>query len=995
MNSEKDKVKTRTEYSATNITVATISRVAAILLGFFSRVVLTQVLSVDYVGINGLFLEIINILSLSELGVGSAITYALYKPVARNDIEKQKSLIRVFRNIYFIIAGIVCALGLVLIPFLGIIMKNKPNVENLTLLYLLYLCNAVVSYFMVYKRTLIDAHQLGYIGTLYQTSLWTAQSLVQMIVLYFTRNFALYLSVMIVASLVNNILISRKADKLYPFLKDKDVKPLPKHEKREIVKNIKAMLMHKVGNVVITSSDNLMLSSIVGIIATGMYSNYYLVIGSIRQILSEVFKSVTASVGNLGVRENRDRFKKIFEAMFFMGQWMFGFCAICLYECLDPFVAQNFGEGYVFTRDVTLILCINFYATGMRQATLVFRDSMGLFKYDRYKAIPEAIINIAASIILGRKLGTTGIFIGTLVSTVLTSFWVEPYVLYKKALNRSPVIYFAKYGVYALITAGLWLLSDYLCNLVSGGYWRVCLLRLCICIVVVNVGYLAAYFWTPEFKLLLQKGLRLIETKLARFGIGGRKAKGKAAEDRATDDKATEGKAAEDKATEDRAAESKAAVKEITATESAVGENPADTGGLKEAIPDVLAGEASGKALAAFLTLVGNSLNKEKKDVSHVLDGMESHEIGEVVQLAEYHEVLPFLFDYSDNILNYHSHTIEVHSVRAVMQSYRMTALTGYIIRVLSEAGIDTILLKGCGIAAYYPVPEYRTFGDVDILLKEPARIEEACEILAAHKCVKKANQDANHHVEMLYDGKYVIELHTTVVEDFDNRRVNRMLRNILKAKGGKSYVPCRCEYMEGVSFDSLQPEDNAFALLLHMLQHFLRSGFGFRLICDWNVFWQQELNDGQKEEYLDMVTECGIKYFSDIVTSICVDYLGLPLSCVAWMDLPEKNSDFVELESDFLAEILKCDRFGMTDTERTVVLRDDSIISYVREFHHQTCLNYPKASKVFIIWPALWILSFIRFIRNNKDIRKVSTTEVLKNAGKRGKLASELHIWQ
>lgn len=503
----------RTEHSARNTTAAVIGRMMAILLGFVSRVVFTHTLSTDYVGINGLFTDILNVLALSELGVGTAITYALYKPIAEKDIEKQKSLMQLYKSFYRIVAAIVCVAGLLVIPFMDVLIKDQPAVDYLVLIYLMYLANSVVSYLLIYKKTLIDAHQLSYITVLYQMFFQVLHNALQIVVLLVTKNYILYLSMLIICTIAGNICISRKADKMYPYLKDKNVKPLPKEEKDSIYQNIRAMLMHKVGNVIVNNTDNLLLSALVGTLSVGRYSNYFLVIGSVRQVLNQVFQGITASVGNMGVEESKERIHKIFDASFFVGQWMYGMAAICLYEAVDLFVGISFGEQYVFPVDVTLILCVNFYLTGMRQATLVFRDSMGLFRYDRYKSLAEAAINLVVSLILGHFYGTIGVFLGTMISTVTTSLWVEPYVLYKYRLQTSSAPYFVRYGLYAGVTILLGVGVHQLCGLITGNVWAMCFGRMLVSFVVVNLVYLVLYHRTREFRLLMQKALEIVKRR--------------------------------------------------------------------------------------------------------------------------------------------------------------------------------------------------------------------------------------------------------------------------------------------------------------------------------------------------------------------------------------------------------------------------------------------------------------------------------------------------
>ena len=507
------KQKSRTEYSVVNTTVAFTAQVAAILMGFFTRVVFTRTLSEGYVGINGLFTDILNILSLSELGVGTAITYALYGPIARKDIKKQQILMQMFRSFYKITAAFVLGAGLCLVPFLNVLMKDRPDVDHLVLIYLLYLLNSVVSYLLVYKKTLVDAHQMNYITVLNHNGFLILQDVCQIVVLLFTRNFVLFLIVAVVCTISANICMSRKADSLFPYLREKCDEKLPQEERQNIFRNVKAMLMHKIGNVVVNNTDNLLISSFVGVVTAGIYSNYYLVIGSVRQVLDQALLGVAASVGNLGVTEDKEKVSQIFEQLFFIGYWVFGFAGICLFELLNPFVELAFGKKYLFRREIVLILCINFFINGMRRAVLIFKESMGLFWYDRYKAVAEAILNLGISIVLVTHFGVTGVFMGTFCSTVFTSVWVEPYVIYKYRIQKPVTTFFIRYGVYLIVMAGIWTITEFCCNWVQGGPLILMLYRGIVCVVVPNILLWIIYRKTESWK----RTSRLLQRIVSKF----------------------------------------------------------------------------------------------------------------------------------------------------------------------------------------------------------------------------------------------------------------------------------------------------------------------------------------------------------------------------------------------------------------------------------------------------------------------------------------------
>lgn len=511
------KKPTRTEYSVRNTMVSIVSRVAAIVMGYLLRVVFTHTLSESYVGLNGLFIDIISVLSLSEMGIGTAITYALYRPVAEGDIEKQKSLMLLIRRFYWVVVAVVAVLGCGLIPFMRLLIRDYQDVEHLTLIYLLYLINTICSYLLIYKKTMLDAQQKMYIGVFYQTLSWVVQDALKIVALLVWHDFILFLAIGIVSTLLCNIFISRAADRNYPYLRDKVSEKLPEKEKKEIFANVRAMMMHKVGMVVVNNTDNLVLSACVGLLSVGSYSNYYLVLMSLRQILDQLYQGIAASVGNLGVMEDERRVKRVFEATGFIGQWVYGVVFICLFELLNPFIELSFGKQYLFPREVLFVLCLNFYINGLRNAVLTFRDSMGLFWHDRYKAIAEAALNVALSLILVRYTGVIGVFLGTLFSMLLTSCWIEPYILYKHGFKCSCGGYFLRQGIYCALTAAVWLLTGCVCRMATAAVTNPCaelVIRMAVCAVVPNVLFLAIYCRTADFKYALNKGVVFLKDKL-------------------------------------------------------------------------------------------------------------------------------------------------------------------------------------------------------------------------------------------------------------------------------------------------------------------------------------------------------------------------------------------------------------------------------------------------------------------------------------------------
>ena len=313
--------------------------------------------------------------------------------------------------------------------------------------------------------------------------------------------------------------MSKKADSLFPYLKETCKEKLPQEERHGIFRNVKAMLMHKLGNVIVNNTDNLLISSFVGVVTAGIYSNYFLIIGSVRQVMDQAMLGVAASVGNLGVTEEKEKIGQIFDRLFFIGYWLAGFAGVCLLELLNPFVELAFGKKYLFPKEVVLVLCINFFINGTRRAVLIFKESMGLFWYDRYKAVAEAILNLVISILLVTHFGVVGVFVGTFCSTVLTSVWVEPYVIYKYRLEKPVSTFFIKYAGYLGIMAAVWAVTEYCCRFICGNAFFVLAIRLIICLIVPNVLLWLVYRRTTEWKELWRLQKKIIEKIFA----GGKK----------------------------------------------------------------------------------------------------------------------------------------------------------------------------------------------------------------------------------------------------------------------------------------------------------------------------------------------------------------------------------------------------------------------------------------------------------------------------------------
>lgn len=441
----------RTKKSLRNVLVTVELQVVSILIGFFVRQYFIRSLGTSYLGLNGLFDNVLSMLSLAELGFSTAIMFFLFKPIAENDQYQIKILMNYFKKIYTGIGLIIFTVGIFIIPALPIFVKTEFKFREVVIYYIIYLAATSVTYLFSYKKTLLIAYQEKYITSIITYTLFILLNLCQILILNFTHNYFFFLAAMLTFNLFEGLLVNYITNKKYPFIKDAIKDTISKGQKAEIIKNVKALFNHRIGGVVINGTDNLVIAAYVGLSHVGIYSNYYLIINAINIIIGQVFAGIAASVGNLSTTDNKKRLYEIYNIGLYINALIFITVTIILWFLMSDFIRVWIGTEYVMSNAVVIVILVNFLINGMRRITIIYRDSLGLYWYDRYKPFIESIINLVVSIILAQIIGIAGVFIGTLVSMVLTSFWVEPYVVYKYGFGIKLRQYFRKYAFYGFI----------------------------------------------------------------------------------------------------------------------------------------------------------------------------------------------------------------------------------------------------------------------------------------------------------------------------------------------------------------------------------------------------------------------------------------------------------------------------------------------------------------------------------------------------------------
>lgn len=508
--------KSRTTYTTLNILSGCIGQLTQTLFNFINRMVFARCLSKEYLGINGLFVDILSALSLAELGIGTAIVYELYTTLAKNDEEKTMILMNFYKKVYRVIGICVGVIGVILIPFLPYFIAEPPKIkESIYVIYLFYLTNTVVSYFYTYKRSIIIADQKNYIVTTVQIMSRIIQDILQIIVLVVTKNFILYLTCQIVMTVTYNILVSCIADRMYPIIKKETKSKLPKEDKKKLIINIKALMIRKVGGVLVSSTDNIIISSVLGLVQTGLVSNYYLLSTTLNSILSQVFNGVTASVGNVNALESKQKKIKMFYIVNFVNFWLYGWCAVSYAVVSNDIIKVVFGADYLIKGFACICVAINLYTYGMQNAIWTYRNTLGVFDNGKYLALLTGLLNVILSIIMGKIYGISGILFATFISRLLTNIWYDPYSIFKYGFGEKVFSYYKRY-ISMFVVIILTYFATYACcipfesNINNMYILLIC--KLVVCIIIPNVVFAFVYRKSEEFSYLKEKAFHIIKT---------------------------------------------------------------------------------------------------------------------------------------------------------------------------------------------------------------------------------------------------------------------------------------------------------------------------------------------------------------------------------------------------------------------------------------------------------------------------------------------------
>ena len=442
----------RTKNTLRNIFTGLVSKVFVLALPFVVRTIVIYKLGAEYVGLSSLFTSILQVLNVTELGFASAIACTMYDPIAKNDTKKICEAITLLKTVYRIVGSTILVLGLGLIPALHLLIKEGvPNDVNIYILYLVHLANTVVSYFFYgYKNTILSANQRYDVINRVDAIVSIVRGVIQIAVLLFFSNYYLYIITLPIFSMVTNILINRYSNTLYPELNAKTKSSL--RGLRKISKQIGGIAIGRISLMCRNSFDSIILSTVIGLNAVAIYSNYYLIFSSITGVLSVILTSMAASVGNSlsldSIKKNQNdhiKFDFYYEAIV-------AFCTICLFMLYQPFMILWVGENLTFPFETMVLFCLYFYVNQLAQVRSVYSEAAGLWWHFRYLTVGEMIANLVLNIGLGYWVGVNGIIFATIITAFLGSFLGCSYITYRKLFDSSPKEFYLNNLIYFIVT---------------------------------------------------------------------------------------------------------------------------------------------------------------------------------------------------------------------------------------------------------------------------------------------------------------------------------------------------------------------------------------------------------------------------------------------------------------------------------------------------------------------------------------------------------------
>lgn len=493
----------RTRKSINNILMGFFNQFVMLILSFVSRTIFIKFLGIELLGVNGLFSDVLNLLSMADLGFNTAMVYSFYKPIAENNTKKISALINFYKKIYNIIAITITIIGLAILPFIDLIVNTDKDIPLLKIYYLFALAGVVISYLFVYKTSIITADQKNYIVVRITIITNFIKTIIQIISLIIFKNYILYLLINLIGNFLNNYIASKKAVTLYPYIKEKN--KLNLEDKKDIFKNIKSIFLYKLSSLLLNATDNTLISILVGTVAVGYYSNYLMIGNKVLSFIQIIFGSLTASIGNLVIKEKSEKRYEVFEMAQSISFIICGITVTCFSILINDLITVWLGKEFIFNYTVVLAISFNIYLACVLQPLWSYREATGLYVKTKYIMVIASVINLVLSVILGKLLGIGGILLASIISRLVTYFWYEPVLLFKEYFEKPVWKYFFQLGINILISGVVIIVFNKLFMNFIVVSWFDLLIKSILCGIGTFIIFVLIYMKSEGFKFVLKK----------------------------------------------------------------------------------------------------------------------------------------------------------------------------------------------------------------------------------------------------------------------------------------------------------------------------------------------------------------------------------------------------------------------------------------------------------------------------------------------------------
>ena len=510
----------RTKNAARNVVFDGTLEIVNVLFPFVIRSVMLHCLGTEYLGLNGLFKSILNFLNLAELGVGSAMVFSMYKPIAEDDTPAICALLRLYRTLYRIIGLAIAVVGLLLIHVLHSFIKGDlPADMNLYVLYLMNLGNTVLTYWLfAYKSSLLQAHQRRDLISKLSLAVRLTEYTLKILILVFTRNYYLYLSVQLLCQIVVNVLIAVCASKMYP--RYVPVGKLPRGKTQDIFRRVRDLFTSKLSATVFDAADTLVISAFMGLTVLALYQNYYFIITALRMMLVVLLNACMAGVGNKLVMESKEANYRDLEKISLLFLWVLNVSSSMLLCMYQPFIHVWMGEDNLLAVGLVFCFAVYYYSMGANKLINMFKDAAGIWRVDRWRPLTAALVNLGLNLVTVRRLGLYGVLLSSVFSIVFIQI---PWLFRNLFREVFPRQYMGKYlrlfcgmAAVALASCGA---SWFVCGLFTLNVWFTLFLNTAASFLVSNLCCFAVYGRNPLFRESL---LQLKRSLLSRDGTARR-----------------------------------------------------------------------------------------------------------------------------------------------------------------------------------------------------------------------------------------------------------------------------------------------------------------------------------------------------------------------------------------------------------------------------------------------------------------------------------------